>query len=193
MAHPALTDPTTLNLIDRKVNALARTWGVSASQVDDIRQDIYLDLLERLPQHDPEKSPVALFISACVHRKIYNVIRHELAQRNGPVRDSIERMEDEMATTGARIEISAADAAGEREDRLRDLRIDLAAATKSLTDEEKELMQDLMSESIAIIARRTGRTRKMIYRIITNLRQKFAKHGLERYIGGEGTLWGGRG
>ncbi len=180
--HPALTDSATSSLIERKVAALARSWDLSATDADDVRQEIYLDLLERLPKHDPAKAPIALFVSACVHRKIYNLVRGMLAQRRSPVRNSVERMDEEMATTGALVDTSAADHAGDREGFLRDLRVDLAAATRDLTGEERDLLQDLMSESVSDIARRTGRTRKMVYRVFRTLRQKLADGGLGTYV-----------
>jgi RNA polymerase sigma-70 factor, ECF subfamily len=182
MSHPALTDPTTTTLIDRKVASLARTWGLSQTDADDLRQEIYVDLLERLPKHDPAKAPLALFISACVHRKIYNLVRGMLAQRRSPVRDSVNRMDEEMATTGAQVDTSAADHAGDRQSFLRDLRVDLVAATRDLTGEERDLLQDLMSESVSDIARRTGRTRKMVYRVFRTLRQKLSDGGLGTYV-----------
>lgn len=182
MAHPALTDPITTTLIDRKVASLARSWGLSPADADDVRQEIFLDLLQRLPKHDPDKAPIALFVSACVHRKIYNLVRGMLAQRRSPVRDSVERMDETMAATGARIDTSASDRAGDHEQHLRDLRVDLSAATRDLTDEERDLLQDLMSESVSDIARRTGRTRKMVYRVFRTLRQKLADGGMGSYV-----------
>lgn len=182
MAHPALTDLNTTTLIERKVASLARSWGLSPADADDVRQEIYLDLLERLPRHDSAKSPITLFVSACVHRKIYNLVRGMLAHRRCPVRDSVERMDEDLAATGALIDTSAADLAGDRERHLRDLRVDLAAATRDLTCEEQELLQDLMSESVSDIARRTGRTRKMVYRVFNALRQKLTDGGLGHYV-----------
>jgi RNA polymerase sigma-70 factor (ECF subfamily) len=176
--HPILTDPLTTTLIDRKVASLHRTWGLSQTDADDVRQEIYLDLLERLPKHNPTKAPIALFVSACIHRKIYNLVRGMLAQRRSPVRDSVDRMDEAMTTTGTPVDTSAAEHAGDRERVLRDLRLDLAAATRDLTDEERDLLQDLMSESVSDIARRTGRTRKMVYRVFRSLRQKLADGGL---------------
>lgn len=105
-----------------------------------------------------------------------------LAERRGPVRDSVERMDDEMATTGALLDTTAAEVAGVREHHVRDLRVDIAAIVQHLTGEEHSLMQDLMSESVSDIARRTGRTRKMIYRVFRTLRQKLADHGLDQYV-----------
>lgn len=182
MAHPALTDPTTLTLIEKKVASLARTWGLAPTDADDIRQDLMLDLLERLPQHDPAKAPIALFVAACVHRKIYNLVRSMLVKTRSPIRDSTDRMEEDLANTGAPMDTQAAELAGEREGHLRDLRVDLAAMMRHLTREEVVLLQDLMSESVTEIARRTGRTRKMIYRVFTTLRQKLADHGLDQYL-----------
>lgn len=182
MAHPALTDPTTIDLIEKKVACLIRTRGISAFDADDIRQELYLDLLERLPQHDPEKAPLSLFVAACVHRKVYNLVRHMLSEQRGPIRDSTERMEEEMAETGKQGDTSTADLASLREMHLRDLRVDLASVIKDLNAEEQELFLDLMSETIADIARRTGRTRKMIYRVFNSLRRKLADRGLDQYI-----------
>lgn len=180
MAHPALTDPTTTALIERKIRSLVGTWGITPTDAEDIRQELYLDLLERLPRHDPAKAPITLFVAACVHRKIYNVLRARRTRFHGPERPCVTG-EDE-ASSGAAQMADAAERTARRQHGLEDLRLDLGAALAALPEHLRLVAAQLMSSSPRKAAAELGLPHDRVYRYVAEIRAVFAQHGLDQYL-----------
>lgn len=180
MHHPALTAPTTTALIERKLRSLLGTWGITPSDAEDIRQELYLDLLTRLPRHDPTKAPVALFVAACVHRKIYNLLRARRSRYHGPERPCVTG-EGEPCCGEAQI-TDAAERTARRQHGLDDLRLDLRAALAALPEHLQRIATQLMSSSPRKAAAELGIPHDRVYRYVTEIRAVFAQHGLDHYL-----------
>lgn len=76
---PQLTDYA-LELVGFKSRQLVGRAGYTRSDLEDIRQDLILDLLERLPKFDPAKASLNTFVDRVVERKICNLLRYRSSQ-----------------------------------------------------------------------------------------------------------------
>jgi len=69
-----------LELVHHKAWQLVGKAGYTQDDVDDIKQDLIVDLLERLPQFDPAKATYNTFVARLVERKISNLLRDRQAE-----------------------------------------------------------------------------------------------------------------
>jgi len=69
-----------LNMVNIKALQLVGKAGFTFDDVEDTKQDMILDLLERLTKYDPSKSNYKLFVTCVVDRKGRNLIRHRLME-----------------------------------------------------------------------------------------------------------------
>ena len=60
-----------------KARHLIGTYGFTENDIDDIKQELLLDLLERIDDFDPEKGTPATFVARIVERRIANMIRYK--------------------------------------------------------------------------------------------------------------------
>ncbi|MBA3936226.1 MAG: sigma-70 family RNA polymerase sigma factor [Planctomycetes bacterium] len=179
-SHPALTAPATNDLIERKLRSLLGCWGITRVDLDDIRQELYLDLLERLPKHDPARSPVSLFVTVCVHRKIYNLIRARRTRHYGPEQRFLEHNDDAPAG-GPVQEACAAERTARIHQNLNDLCLDLKPALAELPEHLHAVAIGLMSDRARSVAAVLGIPHDRVYRHVREIQAVFAKHGLGAY------------
>jgi RNA polymerase sigma-70 factor (ECF subfamily) len=188
---PTISSPTPIELppiaatiVHHRVARTASIHGLRAATQEDLEQDLLLDLVERLPRYNPEKSALSTFITSCVKHRTAAWLRERFAAKRDPRREvgSLDARDDEDTTT--RTEVGAfADPQADQENRLRDLRMDLASVTESLSPDLKDLCQQLTTWSVADIARRSGMPRSCIYDQIARIRSHFARAGLNAYLG----------
>jgi RNA polymerase sigma-70 factor (ECF subfamily) len=73
-------DGFAFNMVNIKATHLVRSAGFPLDEIEDIKQDMLLDLLERLPKFDPSKSNFKLFVTCVIDRKARNLIRHRQSE-----------------------------------------------------------------------------------------------------------------
>ena len=185
-------DPYAAGLIKYKARRLIGQAGFTASDREDIEQDLILDLLRRLPKYNPKRAQLNTFIARVVEHKIATLIE---AQKAG-IRDyrrcrcslndcfededgrSVERVEtldqdDYLLRTGAQSRTA---------DELSTLTIDVAAVLEELPRELHNLCRRLQAETVTEISRDTGVPRGTIYESIKKLREIFEDAGLKDYL-----------
>ena len=69
-------DDFALDMVNLKAAELVGKAGFTADDFEDIRQDMLLDLMERLAKYDPSKSSFKLFVTCAIDRKVQNMIRY---------------------------------------------------------------------------------------------------------------------
>ena len=83
-------DPTLLNeddmkIISIKVEKLLKSNSLIPGQDrEDLRQDLALDLIQRLEKFDPAKTDRRRFINVVIDRKIANIIRYRFCESRDP-------------------------------------------------------------------------------------------------------------
>ena len=185
-------DPYAAGLIRFKARRLVGQAGFTASDREDIEQELILDLLRRLPKYNPKRAQLNTFIARVVEHRLASLIE---AQKAG-IRDyrrcrcslnecfedadgrSVERVdtfdqEDYLLRTGAQSRPS---------EELNRLAIDVAAVLETLPPELRELCRRLKAETVTEISRDTGVPRGTIYESIKKLREIFEDAGLRDYL-----------
>ena len=185
-------DPYAAGLIRFKARRLVRQAGFTASDREDIEQELILDLLRRLPKYNPKRAQLNTFIARVVEHRLASLIE---AQKAG-IRDyrrcrcslnecfedadgrSVERVdtfdqEDYLLRTGAQSRPS---------EELNRLAIDVAAVLEGLPHELRNLCRRLKAETVTEISRDTGVPRGTIYESIKKLREIFKDAGLRNYL-----------
>ena len=74
-------DDFALDMVNIKAAELVGKAGFTADDFEDIRQDMLLDLMERLAKYDPSKSNFKLFVTRVIDRKVQNMIRYREAAK----------------------------------------------------------------------------------------------------------------
>ena len=185
-------DPYAAGLIRFKARRLIGQAGFTASDREDIEQELMLDLLRRLPKYNPKRAQLNTFIARVVEHRIASLIE---AQKAG-IRDyrrcrcslnecfedadgrSVERVdtfdqEDYLLRTGGQSRPS---------EELSALAIDVAAVIEGLPHELRNLCRRLKAETVTGISRDTGVPRGTIYESIKKLREIFEDAGLKDYL-----------
>ena len=185
-------DPYAAGLIKYKARKLVGKAGFTASDREDIEQELILDLLRRLPKYNPKRAQRNTFIARVVEHRLASLIE---AQKAG-IRDyrrcrcslnecfedadgrSVERVdtfdqEDYLLRTGGQSRPS---------EELSALAIDVAAVIEGLPHELRNLCRRLKAETVTEISRDTGVPRGTIYESIKKLREIFKDAGLRNYL-----------
>lgn len=169
-------------LIDIKIGSLLKAGTFDLGDEDDIRQELWLHLHRRWPDFNPHRGSPKAFIRELVANKIVNLI----AQRSAAKRDAGKRafslnervgLDDggdcELGETIDSLSLlRLAGLATDRDFPEDHLAMDLAEALAGLAPDDIDLCQQLVSESIAEIARRCGVTRETIYDRIHRIRKR---------------------
>jgi len=181
-------------IIRYKAKWFVGKFGFNQSDVDDFEQQIKVDLIERLPRFDPEKSSLKTFTHRIVNRKVANIIRfHTQEIRDRRCEEGSLDFEIAMAEAGKRIlrtnlvNADECDMRMGRRNRTRqdeaDLSNDLAHVLESLPENLRVLCERLKTESIAEIAYDMGVPRSTFYyQVIQPLRLAFESAGLRDYF-----------
>ena len=185
-------DPYAAGLIRFKARQLVGKAGFTASDREDIEQELTLDLLRRLPKYNPKRAQLNTFIARVVEHRLASLIE---AQKAG-IRDyrrcrcslnerfedadgrSVERLEtfdqeDYLVRTGAQSRSS---------EELNRLAVDVATVLEGLPRELRNLCRRLKAETLTEISRDTGVPRGTIYESIKKLREIFEDAGLKDYL-----------
>ena len=184
--------PYAVGLIKYKARQLIGQAGFTASDRDDLEQELVLDLLRRLPKYNPRRAQLNTFIARVVEHKIASLIEARKAgirdyRRCG--RSLNDRFEDEEGRSVERVEtidqedyLLRTGAQSRPSDELSALTIDVAAVLEGLPPELRELCRRLKAESVTEISRDTGVPRGTIYESIKKLREIFEDAGLRDYL-----------
>lgn len=177
-----------LNLVHHKARRLIGKAGFRLSDLNDIKQDLIVDLLERLPKFDPAKATYNTFVSRVVERKICNMLRDRQAEVRDHRRevcslnDEIDTGEDEPKQRLAAISQDDLDhRAGRPTDEQRaHLHLDIQMVLSELPPPLRRAAKLLQILSVAQVARKMGIPHSTFYdTYLTRLREAFTAKGLE--------------
>lgn len=166
--------------------------GFTREDLDDIKQDITLDLLLRLPKHDPAKSSLNTFINDVVDNKIARMIEAQ----NAEMRDfriktgSLNEIAEDVDGTPTELIHDITDddlpwnhGTGEMSDfDLFELRNDTIRVLSKLPPKLREICLRLMRDNIFVVAREMGIARATLYDQLKIIREHFDKLGLKIFF-----------
>ena len=186
-------NPYAVEIIRFKARHLVGQAGFTASDRDDLEQELILDLLRRLPKYDPSRAKRNTFIARVVEHKIANLIEAQTAHKRDYRRCPCslnERFEEEEGGRSVEraetldqedylLRIGVEPGAAEE---LRALALDVAAVVETLPPELRELCRRLGQETVTEVSRDTGVSRATLYESVTRLRKIFEDAGLKNYL-----------
>ena len=122
-----------LNYVRSKAWFLIRKCGFPRESFDDLQQDMLLDLVERLPKHDPKLSPRNAFITRLIKNKVCDI----LTKRDSPSREHVRNevsINTPMRQDGRLAELGDILPGPREGDDSADLEVDLTLALAALPD-----------------------------------------------------------
>jgi len=189
--NEALT-PYLTALIECKARQLVGKAGFTQDDIKDIEQELTRDLLERLPNYDPEKASLNTFADRVVGRKVCNLLRDRQAGMRDWRREAFSLNEEVETDEGSieRHEFISQDEVDLRTGRYdrtgteRALRtMDVAAVLAGLPHELRRVAEMLMTQSVAEVACELGIARSTFRdRYLVQLREVFAANRLNDYL-----------
>jgi len=132
-------------LIKFKARQLSRRSGFSRTDRGDLEQDMWTDLIDRLPRYNPDKASLNTFIARVVERKVVTILRYHLAQMRSPGRNEASLNDQALDCDGRVVERhqTTPEAAGTWQ-RLHDLERDVADLRERLPSEQHRQFMDAL-------------------------------------------------
>ena len=187
-------DDFALDMVNIKAAELVGKAGYTLDDIEDIKQDMLLDLLERLKKYDPGKSNFKLFVTCVIDRKAKNLIRYRQSEIRDGRREECSLNEDvlvaecrEPVQRLATIDQDDQDIRTGRHSRSAEerteLRLDIEAVLASLPPELRKAADLLQTQTITQVARALGVPRTTFnHKHMPLLRAAFTAKGLNLYV-----------
>ena len=151
-------DPFVIQQAEIRASRMVRSNGFGRDDWEDLRQDLLLDYLERLPQFDPERGDLRGFM--------FGVVRHRSVQLAAQHRRRAQWAADNGRASRRCAETNY------------DLRLDVEAAVSRLPEHLQGIARLLTERTPREAARVTGKSRSRIYQLIQEIRSAFMKSGV---------------
>jgi RNA polymerase sigma-70 factor (ECF subfamily) len=187
-----LFDDRALKLIRERVKRLIGRHGFTASDRDDLEQDMALHLLECLRrQQQPIEAPEGFFRKVIAEHAVTLIRRREAEKRDHRRLSSLhDKVLDEDGEYVERARVVPEDHVQTRlhtasRSRLDEVELvdDVAAVLAKLPPDLRDLCERLKHHSITEVARQLGVPRTTLHDAIRRLRQHFEDAGLRDYLG----------
>ncbi len=149
---------------------VARKLGLSRDDIEDMRQDLLVAMIERLERFDPQKASVATFLDLVArhgaHAAVRKCRRHQ--QMFGPMPVSFD--EDAGLPDPPVSILTLASDAGPA--------LDVVRTVAALPDSLRSLCGLLLSEPPSVACRKSRLSRATFYRRVRDIRLQFLSQGL---------------
>lgn len=171
-------------LIKFKARQLSRRSGFSRTDRADLEQELWTDLLVRLPRYDRTKASLNTFIARVVERKVASILRYHLAEMRSPARVEASLNDPVLDADGGTVDRhQTTPEAASTLHRLSDLRRDLADLREQLPPHLRDVMDALgLGGTINSIAIEQGISRRAVEKHVSELRRHFEDAGLRAYL-----------
>lgn len=171
---------------------LKEMLNLSRSDIDDLRQDLTVYLIERLHLYDPKKSTRKGFVAMVLNNRIRTIIRLHRESMEALKRDTLS-LEEEFSDTDnqpiQRFETIDEEAALMNAGVIRrraleyvEMSVDVAAFLEKLPERLRDLCLLLCEKPIAQVARDTGLSRQKIHEELVRMRLLAEESGLREYL-----------
>ena len=184
--HRPISEPDLVTLLDEADAAAARLWRrlrLPRADLDDLRQDLLLDLIRRLPAFDARRGSIGAFAGIVLRNQASRIADALARERRAPAAGSC-RWTSAAPTGPALPTVSARPTASSAWyghcvalEAAIDARIDLARALGALHARDRTLCAAARSARSASLAGRGLGSRATLYRRLRDLRCVLAAHG----------------
>ena len=171
------------SVIQFKAWMLSRRRAFARDDREDIEQDLWLDLLERLPKYDPAKATLNTFIALVVERRVATLIRDRSTEKRSPDREECS-LDDPVLDGDGRV-VSRHETTPEAASdpgRLRELERDMAHVVAHLPDDLRSIALALAFGTQNSIGPELGFSRRAMAKAVEQLREIFRDAGLDKYL-----------
>jgi RNA polymerase sigma factor (sigma-70 family) len=175
-------------LIQAKARKLVGKAGITHSDREDIEQEAYLRLVQRLRSGPPISCHPMVVILRVIDQSIANQLRDRTAKKRDPlsVRSLYGSPNDSKSRDELGDRVSNLDADRRRECRsqfeMADLGLDLEEVIAELSRDQQELCEALGIESVSELARRLETPRTTLNDKVRTVRRALEDRGLEDYL-----------
>lgn len=182
-------DPYFRRLVVCQARKLLGKAGLNESDIDDLVQDIWLDLVQRMPGFDPRRSQHQTFCSRLVDHKASNVLRDRRAKRrdsrrcrslNIPLTDGEDR--DHADLLASDVHSGRTGCVCRSDEEHADLATDIANIMAKMPAELRDLCQRLQNQPLTAIAQEVGIPRTTLQESIKKIRRYFDDAGMQDYL-----------
>jgi len=171
--------PFLLRQAGLRASLLKSSFGLAADDWEDLRQDLALDCLRRLPNFDPARGDWRQFVHGVVRNHACTLASRT---RTRPIFVPFGDAEDARAAEElARLAPREANVEDDRD--VLDLRLDVRRALASLPEELQALAHLLSTLSRHAVRRKTGLTAAQLDRKIQRIRAAFSAAGFDAAAG----------
>jgi len=179
-------------IVWRKGRTLVGKYGFTTSDLEDLRQDLFVDLVRAWPRFSARRGTPSSFVNLLVDRRIASTVRKLRAEKRGGGRfvDSLDRqIEDAQGNVSCLVEglseeASKRDPGDSRRDQLdlRNLQVDVRATLSRLPRDQKDIAKHLMNHSRRQIAKKLGIPRRHVDQVVAQIRARFEDSELQDYL-----------
>jgi RNA polymerase sigma-70 factor (ECF subfamily) len=174
-----------LREVDQTARRLRRKLRISRQDEEDLRHDLIVDLLARLPKFDPERGTLGCFLNVVLAHRSSRIVHKWAAQRRlygEPVTSLDQPLPNADGETLGDL-IAESDGYGaiwQKTDRFASIeqRLDLERALASLDKDQRSLCIDLLDRTPEQISASGGGSRATVYRRLRDLRLGLTAAGL---------------
>ena len=187
MQHKKM-DPYAAKTVKFRARQLLGKACFSASDREDLEQELSFDLLRRSHRYDPERAGRRTFTDRVVQRHAATILDERFAPTRDVRRESFSLNELVIDDEGMGVveRIATLDAQVNRDGRsledLHHLRMDIETVSATLPPRLRALAECLKTESVTDAARARGLSRRQTYRLIEKIRRRFTEAGLRDYL-----------
>lgn len=184
-------DGYALRVIRFKAAQLAGRGAFTDCDREDVEQELMLDLLGRMPKHDPSRGAISTFVSRVVEHRVATLLEPRRAEKRDWRRNGASLHDEVEDGEGARVELwrtlsrdadhrrtggSDGQAPGAS-----DIRLDVRAAVDTLPPQLRDLCRWLLHYSVTEVSRATGIPRSTLHGRLKEIRARFEDAGLDAY------------
>lgn len=178
-------------LIRKKARQIVSRGDALAADGTDLEQDLRLKVQKHLAAYSEDRGHLFAFLTAVVERQTANLVRRATAEKRvgRPTVSLSIQVEIEGGETAeladvisnreadARLQIQSRSVQEQVE-----LALDVAAAVRQLTPDERRVAEALKRGTITDVARDLGIPRSTIYEMLARWREPFEDAGLREYL-----------
>jgi RNA polymerase sigma-70 factor (ECF subfamily) len=166
-------DPYILQQASCRASLLVATCGFSRDDWDDLRQEMVLDCLERLPWFDPVRGDWRAFVRGVVRHQSAVLASRESRRLRFEALAAVDEESDGENAFDRDTFRPACEPASEDPTAALTLSTDVQRLVASLPHHLRTLATDLSEMSVAEIAAKRNKSRQWIYQLVVRLRKAF--------------------
>jgi RNA polymerase sigma-70 factor (ECF subfamily) len=151
-------DPFVIQQAEIRASRLVARSGFTRDDWEDLRQDLLLDYLERMPLFDSRRGEPRGFM--------FGVVRHRAAQLAAEQRRRVQILADNGSAARLQVAVN------------HDLRMDIAAVVARLPEHLRVIAEMLSERTPREVATVTGKSRSRVYQMIGEIREAFKDAGV---------------